>query len=156
MIRFENIVEIKRSVEDVFDFIANFENLPLWNHYIIRTRKTADGMTGRGTTFQIVRKADTQVFIITEFVPYRLIALKTIQGSSPRYLRRFTFEHISPDSTRLIDLWEIPTGRNHLAERLAAYNMRTSVAGSLDKLKTLLETESGTAAFPDQRLVGGL
>jgi uncharacterized membrane protein len=38
MASFENIVKIRRPVEDVFAFLADFENVPAWNYAIVETR----------------------------------------------------------------------------------------------------------------------
>jgi hypothetical protein len=41
MATFENTVTIQRPVKDVFAFLADFENLPTWNHAIVETNKTS-------------------------------------------------------------------------------------------------------------------
>jgi uncharacterized protein YndB with AHSA1/START domain len=55
MASFENTVTIRRPVEDVFAFLADFENIPKWNYAIVETSKVSPGMsylldpTGGGT-----------------------------------------------------------------------------------------------------------
>ncbi len=47
---FENTVTIQRPAEDVFAFLADFENIPRWNYAIAATKKTSPGPVGVGTT----------------------------------------------------------------------------------------------------------
>ena len=42
----ENTVTIRRPAQDVFVFLANFENVPSWNHAIQSTTKTSPGRSG--------------------------------------------------------------------------------------------------------------
>jgi uncharacterized membrane protein len=46
MASFENTVTIRRPVEDVFAFLADFENVPAWNYAIVETRKVSPGRWG--------------------------------------------------------------------------------------------------------------
>ena len=48
MATFENTVTIRRAVEDVFAFLADFENIPTWNYAIVETKKTSPGPVGSG------------------------------------------------------------------------------------------------------------
>jgi Polyketide cyclase / dehydrase and lipid transport len=52
MASFENTVTIRRPVEDVFAFLADFENVPAWNPAIVETRKVSPGPVGVGTTYR--------------------------------------------------------------------------------------------------------
>src|SRR5512132_308206 len=52
---FENTVMIRRSIEDVFGFLADFENVPRWNYAISETHKVSQGPVGMGTIYQQVR-----------------------------------------------------------------------------------------------------
>ena len=48
MIRFENTVEIDRPIEEVFRFVANFENVPRWNYYVVDVRQLSEGPPAEG------------------------------------------------------------------------------------------------------------
>jgi Polyketide cyclase / dehydrase and lipid transport len=48
---FENTVMIGRSIEDVFVFLSNLENVPKWNYAIVETRKASEGPVGVGTVY---------------------------------------------------------------------------------------------------------
>ena len=43
MIRFENTVEIDHPIESVFSFVANLENVPRWNYYVVDVRQLSEG-----------------------------------------------------------------------------------------------------------------
>jgi Polyketide cyclase / dehydrase and lipid transport len=51
MATFQNTVTIRRAIEDVFAFLADFENVPSWNYAIVETKKTSPGPVGVGTTY---------------------------------------------------------------------------------------------------------
>ena len=46
MASFENTVTIRRPVEDVFAFLADFENVPTWNYAIVETTKVSPARWG--------------------------------------------------------------------------------------------------------------
>lgn len=52
MAAFQNTPTIQRPVDDVFAFLADFENIPTWNSAILETRKTSPGPVGAGTTYR--------------------------------------------------------------------------------------------------------
>jgi len=54
MATFQNTVTIRRAIDDVFAFLADFENLPTWNYAIVETKKTSPGPVGVGTTFRVL------------------------------------------------------------------------------------------------------
>ena len=43
---FENTVTIQRPAEEVFAFLADFENIPMWNYAIEETSKASAGPVG--------------------------------------------------------------------------------------------------------------
>jgi hypothetical protein len=46
--KFTNTITISRQPAEVFGFLANFANLPLWNYAIDETRKIAGGPARTG------------------------------------------------------------------------------------------------------------
>src|SRR6266542_3546873 len=72
MASFENTVTIRRPVEDVFAFLADFENVPAWNYAIVETRKVSPGPVGVGTTYRQTRsvpRRSEEGFEVTVFEP---------------------------------------------------------------------------------------
>jgi uncharacterized membrane protein len=140
MIRFENAVEISRPIEEVFRFVADFENIPRWNYYVISVRQLSNGFPGVGTVYHQVRKSDVQDYQIVDFQPYHRVGVRTLPGSKPAFARDFILEETETGS-RITDVWELETGLNPLVERLGAGTVKAAVAGNLRKLKELLERE---------------
>ena len=35
MLEFNNKVEVKRPITEVFQFLSNFENMPKWNYFVV-------------------------------------------------------------------------------------------------------------------------
>ena len=69
---FENTVTIQRPAEEVFAFLADFENVPMWNYAIEDTRKTSAGPVGVGTRYRQTRtipSRTTEEFEVTVFQP---------------------------------------------------------------------------------------
>ena len=72
MATFQNTVTIRRAIEDVFAFLADFENVPTWNYAIVETKKTSPGPVGVGSTYRQLRSIpDTseEGFEVTAFEP---------------------------------------------------------------------------------------
>jgi uncharacterized protein YndB with AHSA1/START domain len=79
-------VTIRRSAEDVFAFLADFENVPAWNHAIEETKKTSDGQVGVGTTYRQIRsmpRRSEEGFEVTDFEPGRRLAVQGRVGPFP-------------------------------------------------------------------------
>ena len=60
MATFENTVTIRRPIEEVFGFLADFENVPKWNYAIVETHKVSQGPVGVGTIYQQVRSVPSR------------------------------------------------------------------------------------------------
>ncbi len=139
MMKFENVIEIDRPVDEVFAFVADFENVPRWNYFVTDVSKTSEGSIGAGTTFHQVRKIDQQDYRITEYEPPHRVTVETLPGSTPSFEMRYTFEG-DGERTRLIDAWELDLGRSPLLQLLGKGRVKSAVAENLGKLKELLET----------------
>lgn len=146
---FENHLIIEQPVEMVFDFIADFENLPKWNYYIVETRNIDGKASGVGARFRQVRKTDQQEFHVVEYEPNRAVAVETLPPTQPLKMR-FTFEPIA-EGTRLTDRWELEPDVPGPLAWLAARRIKVAVADNLKKLKQLLET--GEVQLQDGREV---
>jgi hypothetical protein len=53
--KFSNSILIHGSIIDVFDYLANLENLPRWNYAIQETRKISPGPIGVGSAYRQFR-----------------------------------------------------------------------------------------------------
>jgi hypothetical protein len=103
-----NIV-IKRSIEDVFDFVADERNEPRYNPQMTRADKVTEGPIDVGTKFHSVITgagggADMTIEF-TEFDRPRRIA-ETIRMSNMNINGVLTFEPVS-GGTRMSWLWDL-------------------------------------------------
>lgn len=143
MIEFESEIRIERSIADVFGFVADQENNPKWNYFVIEVRKTSAGPLAVGTTYHQVRKTDEQDLRVVALVPPRSVTLETVPPSKPELRRTITLR-AEGDATLLVDRWKLDTGHPRLLQGLAAGRVKSAVRENLAKLKQLLDTGSTT------------
>lgn len=83
---YELHMPVRRSVEDVFDFVGThyFENHPRWEHEVIEVRRLTDGPIGVGSRGVMVReeygRRSEAPLEITAFEPPRTIAFRHLGG----------------------------------------------------------------------------
>jgi len=147
MTTFQNTVTIRRPVQDVFAFLADFQNIPTWNYAILQTRKTSPGPVGVGTTYRQIRsipRRSEEGFEVTAFEPTSRLEIHGDIGpftATNSYL-------LTPigDGTRLTNAVDLQpaSGALRLLAPLAASRVKTAVAANLDTLKQILETGQPT------------
>ena len=141
MASFENTVIIRRPVEDVFAFLADFENVPKWNYAIVQTTKVSPGPVGVGTTYRQTRsvpRRSEEGFEVTGFEPARRLE---IEGRIGPFRARISYL-LDPagSGTRLRNAVDLASsGLSTLVAPLATSRVKKAVAGNLDTLKQLLE-----------------
>ncbi len=89
MATFENTVMIRRPIEEVFAFLADFENIPKWNYAIVETRKVSEGAVEAGTIYQQVRSVPSRSeerFEVTAYNPPRQLEIRGQLGPFPSRL----------------------------------------------------------------------
>lgn len=139
MMTFENSITIECPPDEVFAFVADFENVPKWNYYVLEVRKISKEPVGEGTRYHQTRKQDQQEFTITEYERGKALAVETTPDSKPRFVRRMVFEHVN-GRTRITDHWQLALSGIGLIDRLATSRVKSAVSENLGKLKELLET----------------
>lgn len=143
MASFENIVIIQRPVEDVFAFLADFENIPKWNYAIVETKKVSPGPVGVGTTYRQTRSVPStseEGFQVTVFEPARRLE---VQGQIGPFRARLSYL-LEPtgSGTRLRNAVDLgSSGLLTLVAPLATSRVKRAVAANLDTLKQLLEED---------------
>jgi carbon monoxide dehydrogenase subunit G len=141
MASFENAVIIRRPVEEVFAFLADFENVPRWNYAIVETKKVSPGPVGVGTTYRQTRsvpRRSEEGFEVTVFEPARRLK---VQGQIGPFRARVSYL-LEPTGggTRLTNAVDLgSSGLLTLVAPLAASRVKHAVAANLDTLKQLLE-----------------
>ena len=132
MATFENTVAIRRPVEDVFAFLADFENVPAWNYAIVETKKTSPGPVGVGTTYRQVRSVPSRSeegFQVTVFEPPSRLE---VHGDIGPFTATIGYL-LAPadDGTRLTNVVDLESGSGvvRLLAPLAASRVKRAVAG---------------------------
>ena len=138
MIAFTVEVEIERPVDDVFAFLADFENMSAWNYAVLRVDKLTQGPVGVGTLFHLTRRTDEQDFAISALDAPRLVQVTSRRSTSPPLMMQFKLEP-SAAGTRVRDSWNLDLGGSPL-EHVGAYGVRRAVAANLDKLQAAART----------------
>lgn len=138
---FVNELTITRPVDEVFNYLADFENVPRWNYAIVETRPTTPGPVAVGSTYRQTRSIPSpaeESFEVTRFEPFRALAIRGQLGPFPAVV---TYQ-VSADGvgTRLVNTVELELrGAARLAGRLVTAQVKTAVAKNLDVLRQILE-----------------
>jgi hypothetical protein len=146
MASFENTVIIQRPVEEVFSFLAHFENVPRWNYAIVETTKVSPGPVGVGTTYRQIRsvpRRSEEGFEVTAFEPPRRLE---VQGQIGPFRARISYL-LEPtgSGTRLRNAVDLgSSGLSTIVALPVTSRVKHAVAANLDTLEQLL----GAGAFP--------
>jgi uncharacterized protein YndB with AHSA1/START domain len=142
MQHFENTVTIQRPAEEVFAFLADFENIPKWNYAIEETRKASAGPVGVGTRYRQTRSVPSRSvegFEVTVFEPAGRLA---IDGQIGPFHATISYElEAVAAATRLVNTVELDPSHAmlRLAAPLAAPRIKAAVAQNLSELRLILE-----------------
>jgi carbon monoxide dehydrogenase subunit G len=140
MASFENTVIIRRPVEEVFSFLADFENVPRWNYAIVETTKVSPGPVGVGTTYRQIRsvpRRSEEGFEVTAFEPPRRLE---VQGQIGPFRARISYL-LEPtgSGTRLRNAVDLgSSGLSTIVALPVTSRVKHAVAANLDTLKQLL------------------
>ena len=104
MITIKSSVSINRPVEEVFQFVADFENYPKWNHNMLECRRTTEDSTQLLTIFDSKMVYMGQHYLapleITEYEPNKKITFYTSKFGFFKWFRGiFTFGKLNETTT---------------------------------------------------------
>ena len=149
MFTFENSLDIDKPVEEVFTFLVDLENLPLWNYFVHKVSKTSPEPVQVGSTYHQVRETDEQILQILVLDPNRTLVIESVPPSKPAMRREMRFT-AQDGSTLIVDRWLLELGVPEAVETYVSDQMKASVERDLKKLKQLLET--GEVTLQDGRV----
>jgi uncharacterized membrane protein len=134
---------INKPIEEVFDFMANFENDPQWQTAVSEAKKISDGKIGVGSTFryitQFLNKRIDTTGKITEYNPYSNMSYETISGNlSIKGI--YTFEPTEKGTKVTKTVEANLTGFFKLAESMVIKRAKEKWKEDFDRLKKILET----------------
>lgn len=138
---FSNVVTIKRSRRDVFEFVSDLENVPKWNYAIVETCKTSPGPIAVGSTYRQVRSLPSrseEALEVSELDPDFSFVVRGDLGPFTGTLT-YEFEDVG-EGTRLTNTAHLEgRGLAKLAAPIASGRVREAVATNLQTLKGILE-----------------
>jgi uncharacterized protein YndB with AHSA1/START domain len=143
LMKFTNTITIKRRPDEVFAFLAHFENVPLWNYAIAQTRKITDGPVGVGSRYRQTRTLPTrseETFAVTEYEPVHRLSIGGALGpfeGEIHYLLKPAGKATVLTNTMTLQ----PSGPLRVVAPLATPRIKAAVAANLDALKQILETD---------------
>ena len=147
--RIEESVEINRPVAEVYEYVANPENLPEWSGIALETRKDTPGPLLEGSTFTTAakflgRRIETPFEVTSHEFPRRH-SHKSTGGPMPAEWT-LTFEEVG-GGTRYTQVMEGEPGHFFkLAGPLLERAGRRQFRADLENLKDLLEAQGGEEA----------
>ena len=150
MAKVNGAILINRPVEQVFDYVADQRNEPIYNPRMLQSEKITDGPIGVGTRFRATARSGRRVaemlIEITEYHKARRLGSRTTM-SSVDVNGGLTFEPVD-GATRMSWSWEVsPRGPLRLLGPLVARLGRRQEQTIWNGLKTQLEG-SGPPAPP--------
>lgn len=132
-----NQISIDTDLDKAFGFISTFENMPMWNYYILEVKKV-----GNEGKYHVIRKNDEQNFELLEIEENKRFLLK-LQSSKLITVSREMIFHFEK-KVLLIDNIKIDSILPGFIERFASKKIQEAVGDNLGKLKELLETGKTT------------
>lgn len=147
MTSFEHSVEIERPLEEVWSYVCDFANNPVWQGPIVEVRSGATQQVEVGTTLVEVAQFLGKRFEITlEVAEHDLLkrsVVRTVSGPV-RLEGSYRFER-ADGRTRFTTAGDVEGhGFFRLAEPVFARMARREWASSCETLKELLEAGAGT------------
>ena len=135
-------VTVNRPVEEVWDYISNFENTTRWSRGVLAARQTSGGPLGVGSTLQTVVKAfgrrRTADYLVTEYEPGHAFAFEV--GSGPIASRARYSVQPAGAGTRLTASGEAEVrGLSKLLAPIIVRTVKKHSAADLANLKRILE-----------------
>jgi uncharacterized protein YndB with AHSA1/START domain len=139
---FENKVTIHRPATEVFAFLAEFENIPIWNYAIEATSKASAGPVGVGARYRQTRSIPSrsvEEFEVTVYEPAKRLAIHGQIG--PFQANIGYLLDAGAGTTTVINNVELEPSRAmlRLISPFATARIKAAVAQNLNKLKLVLE-----------------
>ena len=142
---FRLAIDIRRPPSDVFTFIAEMQNMPLWYDAVQHVSKTTPGPTAAGSRYEIMRSlSGGAAYNDVEVTQYELnskVTLESREGPTPfRYRYHVESDHegtmLTLDGTISGD--GLPGPVAHL-DRLATQLFKHGMKQNLNELKRIVE-----------------
>jgi len=140
-----NEISVNRPIEEVFEFLRNFENMSKWNYYVLKVTKITEGEIIKGSVFHQMRKKDSQRYQIIELDFPKIIAIKTLPPER-NLIMRFELSSVG-NGTLIKDQANVSVP--WIISLFIKNKIQSAIMENLQKLKILLET--GKVVLQDGR-----
>ena len=142
MAKVEQSVVINRPVEEVFEFVTNYENHPLWRSETVEAMQTSSGPTAVGSmgveVIQVLGRRFEGTAVITEYEPNRVLSARAV--SAPFPIEGSHIVESVEDGTRYTFVAEAEPGNFlGIAEPILVRMAERQIETNLSNLKDLLE-----------------
>ncbi len=142
MTKFEHSVVIQRPLEDVWAYVMEPANDPVWQGPVIEVRRGAGEQMGVGTEIeevtQFLGRRFEMTYVVTEHEPMRRSAVRTSSGPV-RMEGSYSFESVAGGTRFTMEGETDAHGLFKLAEPVFARMARREWESSCEVLKDLLE-----------------
>lgn len=139
-------IEINRKLEDIFAYITDFEKNPKWQKGMVSCTFSTEPPLRVGSQYQQIATFLGQdilsKFEVTAYIPNKRIEFETIESTFPiQIMREVTAKENSTEVHAIIR--GQPNGLMRLFTPLVKIMMTQQIQNDYQRLKTLLEAESG-------------
>jgi len=142
MIQHEVTLHLKRPVEQVFAFLADYQNLRTWQSNLIENEQLTEGPFRVGTRFREVRRTGPgQSEIhgeITDFEPNKRFSTKT--NTKPQVTVSYSLDGENGGTRLNYKFVMLTSGMMRLLEPLIAGSIKKDTNLDFQKLKNILES----------------
>jgi len=142
MIQHEVTLHLKRPVEQVFAFLADYQNLRTWQSNLIENEQLTEGPFRVGTRFREVRRTGPgQSEIhgeITDFEPNKRFSTRTT--TKPQVTVSYSLEGENGGTRLNYKFVMLTSGMMRLLEPLIAGSIKKDTNLDFQKLKNILES----------------
>ncbi|MFC2004804.1 SRPBCC family protein [Chloroflexota bacterium] len=144
MAKIEESVIINWPVDQVFNYVTDFDRLPEWETNILKSEKTSAGKIGIGTTYRGVIKAMGMrmewTSIVTKYEENTRLD-ETITSGKTIIYEKLMFDIVDED-TEFTLIHDYRTGGFlKLITPMLVYTMRKQMKANLGNLKRILEKD---------------
>jgi uncharacterized membrane protein len=142
MIKVNVSVNINKPHQDIFAYIANFENNPNWQGGMLKANFTSEGPLQKGSTYEQIAtflgKKIYTTFEVIHFEEDHLIKINSLESSFPITVTRFV--EPSPNGTKVSAIVEGDASKFFkVAQPLLKAMVKRSVTSDYKRLQKLLE-----------------
>jgi hypothetical protein len=143
MIKATNKIHIERPAWFVFEFLADIEHCPLWEHFGVRAIRITPGPIELGTEYRLIHSNYERILRAGDVMKDRRIAVATVEKNPGIELSI----HLHPegDQVTLVSFdWKLLSGLPGIVETLLVGKIKQVVSESVTRLRELIETGSVT------------